>query len=102
MTTAPRFVLITSEDAKKIVGDAGAKIDELAGIMYKKLGQGVENTELVTLEFDFGRAREIASRRGAALDYIAELLEDLHRLDSPTAEEIRITLDNIYTIQLFS
>lgn len=98
-TPEPRFVLITEEDALKMIGVTGETLEELAGIMYKKLAQGVEPVELVTLEFDYGRAKLIASRREAALDYIVQMLEDLRRLESPTPEEVRITFENIFTVQ---
>lgn len=101
-TPKPRFTLISDDDVLKMIGDADAEIHELAGAMYKKLSQGVEPVELVTLEFDLGRTKAIANRRAAALDYIAELIEDLHRLTFPTPAEIRITLQNVYTVQRFA
>lgn len=97
-----RYVAISKEDVTKILGDQEAEMLELAGIMYKKLARGVESPELVTLEFDLGRAKTVARRRGAALDYIGVMLEDLLHSDSATLDDIETILFNITAVQRFA
>lgn len=90
---------LTPEEVEELLGSTYTEMQELAGVMYKKLEAGVESAELVTAEFDLGRTKLVARRRAAALSAIREMILDYWFETDKTPEDSDVLLRNIYRVQ---